>query len=179
MPKKEMDEEFSPKTFQRYVDQLEQLKSENKEIRSKLDVEIKLVKGLLAQNQERIEETINTQEEIIMDMIKKFNDEFMQHKIAILKDLEVIKNSQDVLKISYSINENKILEKIKSTVYEEVNQKLYGRENEILMKLWIDDFKEILSNFDKLKKLNPKEFSIQLKEISDIIESFKQKMEIV
>ena len=51
-------------------------------------------------------------------------------------------------------------------------------EAELLMKLWLDDFKEIIKNFENLKKVNPKEFSVQLREISDTINAFKQKIGI-
>jgi len=44
------------------------------------------------------------------------------------------------------------------------------------MKIWISEFKEILRDFEKLKKLKPKEFSVWLNEISDTIEIFKQKI---
>ncbi|TFF85745.1 MAG: hypothetical protein EU517_01300, partial [Promethearchaeota archaeon] len=114
---------------------------------------------------QRIEETINTQEEIIMDMIKKFNNEFYQHKTNILSDFEHLKNQQDVLKISYTINEKKLLNKIEKIVTQKLHDKINGRENEILMKLWIEEFKNIIENFDKLKKMKPDEFKIRLKEI--------------
>jgi gas vesicle protein len=49
-----------------------------------LDVKIENLKKEVSRNQklmlQRIKETIKTQEEIIMDMIKKFNEEFYQHK---------------------------------------------------------------------------------------------------
>ncbi len=127
---------------------------------------------------ERIEETIKTQEEIIMSMINKFNEEFYKHKTNVLEELEYVKNQQDVLKISYTVNENKLLDKIEKIVTKKVHDKIDGRENEILMKLWIDEFKEIIANFEKLKKMLPKEFKLKLNEISDTIEMFKSKMHI-
>lgn len=136
----------------------------------------------MARNQkemlQRIEETIKTQEEIIMDMIKKFNNEFYQHKTNVLEDLEHIKNQQDVLKISYTVNEKKLLDKIEKIVIKKVHEKINGRENEILMKIWVDEFKDIIANFEKLKKVDPKEFKIRLKEITDTIEMFKSKIQI-
>ncbi len=134
----------------------------------------------MAKNQkemlQRIEETIKTQEEIIMDMIKKFNNEFYQHKTNVLEDLEHIKNQQDVLKISYTVNEKKLLDKIEKIVIKKVHEKINGRENEILMKIWVEEFKDIIANFEKLKKVDPKEFKIRLKEITDTIEMFKSKI---
>jgi hypothetical protein len=127
---------------------------------------------------QRIEETIKTQEEIIMDMIKKFNNEFYQHKTNVLGDLEHIKNQQDVLKISFTVNENKLLEKIEKIVIKKVHEKINGRENEILMKIWLEEFKDILANFEKLKEVDPNEFKIRLKQITETIETFKSKMQI-
>jgi len=126
----------------------------------------------------RIEETIKTQEEIIMDMIKKFNEEFYQHKTNVLAELEHLKNQQDVLKISYTVNENKLLDKIEKIVLKKVHAKIDGKQNEILMKFWIDELKQIIADFDKLKQLKPKEFRLQLNEISEIIALFKNKMKI-
>ena len=98
--------------------------------------------------------------------------------LTILKELEHLKNQQDVLKISYTVNENKLLDKIDKIVFKKVHDKIDGRENEILMKLWIDEFKEIMSNFEKLKEMHPNEFKIRLNEISETIELFKSKIHI-
>lgn len=147
---------------------------------TQLDVKIENLKKEVSKNQksmlQRIEETIKTQEEIIIDMIKKFNEEFYQHKSNVLKELEYLKNQQDVLKISYTINENKLLDKIDKIVIKKVHDKIDGRENEILMKLWIDELKEIMSNFAKLKQMHPNEFKNRLNEISETIELFRSKM---
>jgi len=127
-------------------------------------------------NREQIEEKIKVQEEIIMDMIKKFNDEFFKHKSKISEDMETLKTQQDVLKISYAINENKLIDKIKSLISTELNNKIQGQESEILMKIWIDEFKEIANNFEKLKKLKPKEFNLRLNEILNTLEQFKERI---
>jgi len=157
---------ISPKTFQNLVDQV-----------NKLEYEVKNIKNDLNSNQKRIEQTIETQEEIIMDMIKKFNDEFIKHRTSISQDIENLKGQQDVLKISYTVNEKKLLEKLKSVINTEIKQKIDGKEHEILMKIWIDEFKEIIENFEKLKQMQPKEFSLKINEISDTIDLFKQKLQ--
>jgi hypothetical protein len=46
------------------------------------------------------------------------------------------------------------------------------------MKLWIDEFKEIMSTFEKLKQVHPNEFKILLNEISETIELFRSKMQM-
>lgn len=192
MPKK--FDELSLKSFQKLADQVEKLQLENSKLSSKLNdmqkdltlknndlenqiiQEIKEIKNMIYSTEEKIEETIKVQEDIIMGMMQKFNEEFYKHKTTVLKEIEAVKNEQDVLKISYTINENKLLEQIKSVVQTEFNNKIKGQEAELLMKLWIDDLKEIITSFENLKKANPKEFSIQLREISDTINVFKQKI---
>ncbi|NVM17059.1 MAG: hypothetical protein HWN80_05035 [Candidatus Lokiarchaeota archaeon] len=111
-----------------------------------------------------------------MDMINRFNEELLNHKISMKEDMEKIKTQQDVLRISYTINEKKLMDKISSSISEVINKRIEGKENEILMKIWINEFKEIINNFEKLKKLKPKEFSVRLNEISETIEVFKQRM---
>ena len=185
-----------PKTLHNLADQYEKtmskmdlVKSNNKAIQnlmeqvSNLEGEMKFVKqemtslrGDLLSSQERIEQTIRTQEEIIMDMINKFNEELLQHKSSMKEDIEILKTQQDVLKISYTINEKKFMDKVNSSISRIINKQVEGKENEILMKIWISEFKEIIRDFEKLKKLKPKEFSVRLNEISDTIDIFKQKI---
>lgn len=138
--------------------------------------EIITIKSDILSSQERIEQTIRTQEEIIMDMINRFNDELLTHKSTMKEDMEKLKTQQDVLRISYTINEKKLMNKIDSSITKAITKHLDGKESEILMKIWINEFKEIFENFEKLKKLKPKEFSVRLNEISDILEVFKQKI---
>jgi hypothetical protein len=165
------------------------LKSNTKAIQSlmaqysKLEYDMNIVRQEIASirvdissGQERNEQTIRTQEEIIMDMINKFNEELLQHKSSMKEDIQNLKTQQDILKISYTINEKKFMDKIHSSITPIINKQVEGKENEILMKIWISEFKEIIGDFEKLKKLKPKEFSVRLNEISDIIEIFKQKI---
>ena len=155
---------------------MEELRKELKQLNIKINNFKEEVAKNRSQMLQRIEETIKTQEEIIMDMIKKFNDEFYQHKTNVLGELEHLKNQQDVLKISYAVNENKLIEKIEKIVIKKVHDKIDGRENEILMKIWIEEFKNIIENFDTLKKMKADEFKIRLKEISDMIDLYKSKI---
>ncbi|MHA2288486.1 MAG: hypothetical protein ACXABG_06840 [Promethearchaeota archaeon] len=111
-----------------------------------------------------------------MDMINRFNEELLNHKISMKEDMEKLKTQQDVLKISYTINEKKLTDKINSSIAEAINRRIEGKESEILMKMWISEFKDIISDFEKLRKLKPKEFSVRLNEISDTIEVFRQKI---
>lgn len=173
IPKKDKIEEITPKNFQKLLNQNNKLENEI----NLLKEEISKIKNEILSSQERIEQTIKTQEEIIMDMIKKFNDELLKNKSQMNEEIERIKTQQDVLRISYTINEKKLMDKIDTSIVKIVNKQIDGKESEVLMKIWINELKEIIENFDKLKKLKPKEFSIQLNEISDVIEIFKQKIQ--
>jgi hypothetical protein len=138
--------------------------------------EMTSLRGDILSSQERLEQTIRTQEEIIMDMINKFNEELLQHKSSMKEDIENLKSQQDILKISYTINEKKFMDKVNSSISTIIRKQVEGKENEILMKIWISEFKEIIRDFEKLKKLKPKEFSVRLNEISNTIDIFKQKI---
>ncbi len=111
-------------------------------------------------------------------MINRFNEEFIKFKSRVMADLEEVKSQQDILRISYTINEKQLLEKIKKMIYDDIQKSITGKEHEILMKTWIEELKKIVNNFDELKKLHPKEFSIQIDEISTTIEIFKQKLSV-
>ncbi|MBY9002464.1 MAG: hypothetical protein KGD73_00680 [Candidatus Lokiarchaeota archaeon] len=198
MPKK--IEELNLKTFQKLVDQVNKLAEENVEMKKKLEIEIKDVnekleyrakknedeitretveiKKMIHTTQDTIEETIKVQEEIIMDMIKKFNEEFYKHKSNVLGDIDTIKNKQDILKISYTVNEAKLLDTIKSVINKEISNKIKGQESEALMRIWIEEFKDIIKKFEKIKNLQPQDFNARLDELSNIINSFKQKIQL-
>ena len=160
------------KSIQNLMEQVSNLEGEMKFVKQ----EIISIKGDIISSQERIEQTIRTQEEIIIDMINKFNEELLQHKSSMKEDIENLKSQQDILKISYTINEKKFMDKVNSSIRTIINKQVEGKENEILMKIWISEFKEIIRDFEKLKKLKPKEFSVRLNEISDTIDIFKQKI---
>ena len=160
------------KAIQNLTEQVSNLELDMKFVKQ----EITNIKSDILSSQERIEQTIRTQEEIIMDMINKFNEGLLQHKSSMKEDIETLKTQQDVLKISYTINEKKFMDKVNSSISTIIKKQVEGKENEILMKIWINEFKDIISDFEKLKKLKPKEFSIRLNEISDTISIFKQKI---
>ncbi|TXT61820.1 MAG: hypothetical protein BAJALOKI2v1_10090 [Promethearchaeota archaeon] len=155
---------------------LEKFSEVNKKIRN-LKQKINSIEKKLALSQEDIKEHIKNQEEIIMDMIHKFNDELLNYKNTFISKIDDLKSEQDVLKISYSINEKKLLQKIHSEIKQQMNKAVKSKEKEVLMNLWIEELKEIISNFEKLKSMNPKEFKVQINEICNVIDTFKQKME--
>ena len=160
------------KTLQILTDQVSNLEREMKYVKQ----EMTSIKNDIISSRERSEQTIRTQEEIIMDMINKFNEELLQHKSSMREDIETLKTQQDVLKISYTINEKTFMDKVNSSISQIINKQVEGKENEILMKIWIGELKEIIRDFEKLKKLKPKEFTVRLNEISDTIDIFKQKI---
>ena len=159
-------------TIQKLTDQMIKLEASIESAKK----EISTLKKDISFNQERMEQTIKTQEEIIMDMINKFNEQLLMHKSQMQKDVETIKTQQDVLRISYTVNEKKLMDKINKSITKALRKLIQGKESELLMKIWIEEFREIIENFENLKKLKPKEFSIKLTEISDTMEIFKQKI---
>ena len=94
-----------------------------------------------------------------------------------IEELESVKTQLDIMKISFTVNETRLLEKIKTMIREELKNVISGKEDEVLMKLWITELKQIITNFENLKNLQPKEFNLKIEEISNIIELFKQKLE--
>jgi len=159
-------------TIQKLTGQMNKLETSIKSAKE----EISAIRKDISFNQERMEQTIKTQEEIIMDMINKFNDQLLIHKTQMKEDIETLKTQQDVLKISYTINEKKLMDKINISITKAIRKLIQGKESELLLKVWIDEFKGIIENFEDLKKLKPKEFSIRLTEITNTIEIFKQKI---
>ncbi|MGQ4875947.1 MAG: hypothetical protein ACP6IY_17920 [Promethearchaeia archaeon] len=162
---------------------LENSNKQNKDELSKLRKEIsELKKNIENINesfnlfQQKIQDLLKNQEKIILDILNKFKKQMKDDKTKIEAEIEKIKAEQDTLKISFTINENKLLDIIKLGIENEVKEAIKGKEYEILMKYWIDELKEIISNFDNLKKKKPKEFVIQLNEIADTIEIFKEKI---
>ena len=61
-------------------------------------------------------------------------------------------------------------------IYSEVRISCNNKEEEILMNMWIDELKEIINDFDKLKEMNPKDLKIQIGEIAKVIALFKEKL---
>lgn len=159
-------------TIQNLTDQITKLETSIESAKE----DISAIKKDISLNQERMEQIIKTQEEIIMDMINKFNDQLLIHKSQMKEDVETLKTQQDVLKISYTVNEKKLMDKINTSITKSLRKLIQGKESELLMKIWVEEFREIIENFENLKKLKPKEFSIRLTEISDTIEIFKQKI---
>ncbi len=92
--------------------------------------------------------------------------------------MENLKNNYDVLKVSFTVKEKTLLEKIKLFIETEMFNAVKGKEKEILMRLWIDELKTFSNDFQKLKKAHPKEFMLQLNEIAKTIEMFRHKLEI-
>ena len=184
MPKKEVVKEVTLKLIQKLVDQVNKLEENieliNKELKENVEFineNIRKIKEEITIYKEQTEETIRTQEDIIISMVHKFNDQFLLEKNKIISELEAVKTQFDVMKISFTVNENQLLEKLKTMIRAELKNVITGKEDEILMKLWIDKLSNIISNFENLKKVHPKEFNLQIDEISNTIEIFKQKLQ--
>jgi len=154
------------------------LKSEISSINKKLTEEMGSLKKAIELNQKQIQDQIKNQEEIVTSMIKKFDEKFLKDKTKLTADIEELKNQQDVLKISFTFNEKQLLQKMQATINEDIKKAVKGKEKEVLMKFWIQDLKDIVKDFEKMKKMHPKEFTLQLNEIANTIEVFKQKLSL-
>lgn len=137
---------------------------------------IKELSNEMSIRNQQIKEEVDTQEEITRDMMQKFDEDYIKNKRAIDAEMEQLKQEQDVLKISYTVNDKQLIEKIEAMIFSEVRNACGDKENEILMKIWIKELKDILSDFEKFKKMHAKEFTVKIEEISNTIDVFKQKL---
>ncbi|MBY9018837.1 MAG: hypothetical protein KGD66_08390 [Candidatus Lokiarchaeota archaeon] len=67
---------------------------------------------------------------------------------------------------------------IKTVINKEISGKIKGRESEALMRIWIGEFKDIIKKFEKIKDLPPLDFNARLDELSSLVNSFKQKIQL-
>ncbi len=141
------------------------VKSVSEDIQSKLNI-----------SQDNIQTQIDAKNEVLADMIKKFDEQFIKDKRHINEELETLKGQQDVLKISYTVNEKQLLEKIEAMISGQVRNACGDKERDILMNIWMKELKDIIHDFEKLKKVHPQEFNIKMNEIASTIELFKQKI---
>lgn len=137
-----------------------------------VDGEIKTIKN----DVKYIREQIKTQEEVINSKFEEFSEEYLIFKKNMTAKLQKVESEYDTMKISLAINEKHLLERLKSMINAEIGMAVKGKEQELLMNLWIDELNEIISDFEKLKNIHPKEFSLRINEISKTIELFKQNL---
>ncbi len=119
---------------------------------------------------------MKTQEEVVNSKFTEFIEQYLIDKKNLTAVLQEIESEHDTMKISMTINEKRLLERLKDIVKNEINAAIKGKEQELLMNLWIDELNEIVSNFEKLKKMHPKDFSLRLNEISKTMDLFKQNL---
>ena len=158
--------------------QIKTLKAEMTDQNRKLSADMDALKKAIELNQKQMAEHMKNQEDIITSMIKKFDEKFLKDKSKLTADIEELKNQQDVLKISFTFNEKQLLQKMQATINEDIKKAVKGKEKEVLMKFWIQDLKAIVNDFEKMKKMHPKEFTLQLNEIANTIQVFKQKLSL-
>ncbi|MFX1572043.1 MAG: hypothetical protein ACFFB0_04800 [Promethearchaeota archaeon] len=123
----------------------------------------------------RLKDEFDTKEEVQSDLLKKLENEHSEYKIGVKQILDDLKSQQDLVKISVDVLKKQIFETLKEWIGNEIKNACKNKEKEILMNLWIEELKEIIGNFDKLKETSPKELKIHMNEISNVIESYKQK----
>jgi len=121
-------------------------------------------------------EQIKTQEEVFKSKFTDFAEQYLIDKKNISAKLQEIESEHDTMKISLTISESHLLKRLKDMVSNEIKASIKGKEQELLMNLWIDELNEIVSNFEKLKKMHPKEFALRLNEISRTIDLFRQNL---
>jgi len=120
-------------------------------------------------------EKVDTKEEVLRDMLKKFEADNIEFKNNLKPVLETLKSQQDLVKITLDVQKKQIHDSAKEWINDEIKLACKNKEREILMNLWIDEMKEIIDNLDKLKDMHPKELKLHINEISSTIGSFKQK----
>jgi hypothetical protein len=124
---------------------------------------------------QKMKEEFDTKEEILRDMLKKFEEDSIEFKNNLKPELEDLKSQQDLVKITVDVLKKQIFESAKEWINDEIKLACKNKEREILMNLWIDELKEIIGDLDKLKQTSPKELKIHLNEISTTIDSFRQR----
>jgi len=124
---------------------------------------------------QRMKEEFDIKDEVLRDMLKKFEEESIEFKNNLKPELEDLKSQQDLVKITVDILKKQIFENAKEWINDEIKLACKNKEREILMNLWIDELKEVIGDLDKLKQTNPKELKIHINEISTTIDSFRQK----
>lgn len=167
------------KLKERVIDLEKEIKENKSVLNDRIDVldnDLQNLKQQIQNNRQQVDKHIKNQEEIIMDMINKFNEQFLTYKNKFLSDIDDLKTQQDILKISYSVNEKRLLEKINQHIRDELKEVVKSKEKEVLMSIWIEELGDIMNNFENFKKIHPREFKTQLKEISDTIKHFKQQI---
>lgn len=147
-----------------------------KSLKTKIEQNHEEIQKTVKLQTERLDKAIETQREVLLSMIEKNKKGISGFKTEANGELDSLRRDIDTFKISLNVNENRLIQKIKELISLELGNAVKGKENEVLMSLWIKELKSIIRDFDKLKKLHPKQFSLRLKEISDTIDIFKQQL---
>ncbi|MFX1325781.1 MAG: hypothetical protein ACFE8N_12580, partial [Promethearchaeota archaeon] len=154
------------------------LNDEVRNVESKIKTIINTIKAVnddFTAKTQKIREVFDTKEEVLTDMLKKFEIDTKQYRHSLQPIIEDLKSQQDLVKITVDVLKKQIQESVKEWVANEIQVACKNKEKEILMNIWIEELKEIIADIDKLKETNPKELKVHLKEISSIIESFRHK----
>ena len=123
----------------------------------------------------RNKEEFETKELVLRDIEKKHNEDNEKFRDQLKPVIEELKSQQDLVKITLDVLKKQIYDSAKEWITNEIKIAVKNKEREILMNIWINEMKEIISDVDKMKKMSPKDIKLQLDEISTTIESFKQK----
>lgn len=145
-------------------------------VQKNLDTHMATLQKTLSKEVATMQEKIKTQEEVFNGKFKEFTEQFLIDKNNIALEIQELTGQYDTMKVSITVSEKQLVERLRILVGDEIKSAVMGKEHELLVKYWIDELKGIMSKFDNLKKAHPKEFNLQLSEIADIIEIFRQRI---
>jgi len=148
------------------------------QFKKQLDTQFEFLKEKIGNIEKKLQEALKTKFEVQSTILKELKGQYSELKTKMINDLEALKKEHDTLKVSFTVKEKTLEEKIKLLIEVGIAKAVRGKEQEVLMRLWIDELKTIANDFQKLKKAHPKEFFLQLNEIAKSIEMFRHKLEI-
>ena len=152
------------------------LKTNISSVQERITKDVSSIQDWIKRDVANIQERIKTQEDVYSSKLKEFSEQYLIDKNNLTLEIQEIRGEHDTMKVSLTVSDKQLGERIKALVTNEIKNAAKGKEYELLMKYWIEELKDIVENFDKLKRMHPKEFSLQLNEIAETVEIFKQKI---
>ena len=165
------------KTLKTDVSNLDKtLKTDISKIQERITKDVSSIQDWIKRDVSNIQERIKTQEDVYSSKLKEFSEQYLIDKNNLTLEIQEIRGEHDTMKVSLTVSDKQLGERTKALVSNEIKNAAKGKEYELLMKYWIDELRDIVDNFDKLKRMHPKEFNLQLNEIAETVEIFKQKI---
>ena len=152
------------------------LKTNISSVQDRITKDVSSIQDWIKRDVANIQERIKTQEDVYSSKLKEFSEQYLIDKNNLTLEIQEIRGEHDTMKVSLTVSDKQLGERIKALVSNEIKNAAKGKEYELLMKYWIEELKDIVENFDKLKRMHPKEFNLQLNEIAETVEIFKRKI---